>query len=63
VGKLINNQDDDDDDNGDNNNNNNNNNNKLNLVLTTLEATYRLTPNYASRSFGDLTACEARPKF
>jgi len=57
VGKLINNQDDD---NGDDNNNNNSN---LNLVLTTLEATYRLTPNYASRSFGDLTACEARQKF
>jgi hypothetical protein len=61
VGKLINNQDDDDDD--DNNNNNNNNNSNLNLILTMLEATYRLTPNYASRSFGDLTACEARLKF
>ena len=60
MGKIINNQDDD---NGDDYNNNNNSNLNLNLVLTTLGVTYRLTPNYASRRFGDLTACEARQNF
>ena len=55
MGKLIYNQDDDDDD--------DDNNSNLNSFLTMLEATYRLTPNYAARSFGDLTVCEARLKF
>jgi hypothetical protein len=54
MGNLVNNQAEEDED---------NNNNNLSLVLTVLEATYWLTPNYASRSFGDIAACEARLKF